>query len=605
MVCVGAIGWAWMEVDLADATLYRGGFFVMALLAAGLILSVLVRRGPVATLLSVGPITAFGRITYGVYVYHWPVYLWLTPARTGLDDASLLAVRVGATVAVAVVSYHLIEMPIRQRRVHRGLPRVRWAVPSAAAALILLAVAVGTRNIEADVVGIDTEPGAPPSPTPAGDGVTDVLVIADPQGLEVAEALRQEARTRPEVDVEVAAPFGCTGAVDAAPEECPSWQAPWSEAVAEHDPDVVLLYVTRWSKEDIASLSGTRDLPSQVEWTAAVLGQGIDLLTDRGATVVWGQDHLEDMAEGLQRDAEPFYQAMLEVTTERSDVQRRPVGARSRGALRGPRPVRPEGRRPPADHGGGRLHVPSGRVRPRALGRVRGGMWWSGQPGRPGCGLADDGALRDPTGRFSPLSRTCQGTEAGLAEAVDRYRPDAVLVLSHVFDLVPRRLEGSSVVLEPGEPGLDRYLVDEYVRTYDTLTLGGAEVVWFTNPCVQPTFGSTALDNLAFETERIQHVNAAVHRRVHELRPELVLFDMFRVLCPDGRFVDDLGGIKDIRPDGVHLSAEGSPLVRRRVRRGAPRPSRCADAPPLGPLRRAHLPRMLACVRKRSIGAGP
>ena len=165
---------------------------------------------------------------------------------------------------------------------------------------------------------------------------------------------------------------------------------------------------------------------------------------------------------------------------------------------------------------------------------------------------------RDPTGRFSPLSRTCQGTEAGLAEAVDRYRPDAVLVLSHVFDLVPRRLEGSSVVLEPGEPGLDRYLVDEYVRTYDTLTLGGAEVVWFTNPCVQPTFGSTALDNLAFETERIQHVNAAVHRRVHELRPELVLFDMFRVLCPDGRFVDDLGGIKDIRPDGVHLSAEGS-----------------------------------------------
>ena len=225
---------------------------------------------------------------------------------------------------MAVVSYHLIEMPIRRRRVHRGLPRVRWAVPSAAAALILLAVAVGTRNIEADVVGIDTEPGAPPSPTPAGDGVTDVLVIADPQGLEVAEALRQEARTRPEVDVEVAAPFGCTGAVDAAPEECPSWQAPWSEAVAEHDPDVVLLYVTRWSKEDIASLSGTRDLPSQVEWTAAVLGQGIDLLTDRGATVVWGQDHLEDMAEGLQRDAEPFYQAMLEVTTERSDVQASP-----------------------------------------------------------------------------------------------------------------------------------------------------------------------------------------------------------------------------------------------------------------------------------------
>ena len=31
-----------------------------------------------------------GRVSYGAYVYHWPIYLWLTPERTGLGDLARL-----------------------------------------------------------------------------------------------------------------------------------------------------------------------------------------------------------------------------------------------------------------------------------------------------------------------------------------------------------------------------------------------------------------------------------------------------------------------------------------------------------------------------------
>jgi hypothetical protein len=38
----------------------------------------------------------------------------------------------------------------------------------------------------------------------------------------------------------------------------------------------------------------------------------------------------------------------------------------------------------------------------------------------------------------------------------------------------------------------------------------------------------------------------------------VLLFDMFEALCPDGTFTEDLPGGGDVRPDGVHLSADGS-----------------------------------------------
>ena len=44
------------------------------------------------------PLVAVGRVSYGVYLYHWPIYLWLTPDSRSASAASVLAaVRFAAT----------------------------------------------------------------------------------------------------------------------------------------------------------------------------------------------------------------------------------------------------------------------------------------------------------------------------------------------------------------------------------------------------------------------------------------------------------------------------------------------------------------------------
>jgi hypothetical protein len=78
-----------------------------------------------------------------VYLYHWPIFLWLTPVRTGLDGLALFGERMALTIAVAMVSYLWIEQPILARRwpvVQRGWGRA-WR-PAAVAAALAAAVAV-------------------------------------------------------------------------------------------------------------------------------------------------------------------------------------------------------------------------------------------------------------------------------------------------------------------------------------------------------------------------------------------------------------------------------------------------------------------------------
>ena len=55
-----------------------------------------------------------------MYLWHFPLFLWLDHDRTGLSGTRLLAVRVGVTVGVATASFFLVERPIRHGLVLRG-----------------------------------------------------------------------------------------------------------------------------------------------------------------------------------------------------------------------------------------------------------------------------------------------------------------------------------------------------------------------------------------------------------------------------------------------------------------------------------------------------
>jgi peptidoglycan/LPS O-acetylase OafA/YrhL len=135
----------WFVVRTTDDWLYRGGLWLVALVSVALIWAVL-HDGLVAKALSWTPFVGLGLVSYGVYVYHWPLFLWISTEHTGLTGAPLVAARLGATAVLALLSYYLLELPIRRGRVHL----TPLSLGGAALALVLLVVAALAVGRQAD-----------------------------------------------------------------------------------------------------------------------------------------------------------------------------------------------------------------------------------------------------------------------------------------------------------------------------------------------------------------------------------------------------------------------------------------------------------------------
>jgi peptidoglycan/LPS O-acetylase OafA/YrhL len=148
------LGWAGLLVlgGVAAAVALVGGtmswlypFGLLALDAVVVALIVIVVRAPrtpVARVLALAPLRALGTISYGVYLWHFPLFQWLDTADTHVIGVALLGVRLGATLAASLLSYVLIEQPIRQRRpawLIRGLAPV--AAGGAVASLMMASTA--------------------------------------------------------------------------------------------------------------------------------------------------------------------------------------------------------------------------------------------------------------------------------------------------------------------------------------------------------------------------------------------------------------------------------------------------------------------------------
>ncbi len=137
LAALGAFVGIVASVSGEDQLLYRGGFLVIAVLIA-LVIAAVTRapRCAVSRLLGLPPLAHIGRISYGLYLWHWPVILFATSARTGLSGAALLGARLGAALALAEVSYWLAERPI----LRGGFPGRRLAVTGLVAAVAVVGV---------------------------------------------------------------------------------------------------------------------------------------------------------------------------------------------------------------------------------------------------------------------------------------------------------------------------------------------------------------------------------------------------------------------------------------------------------------------------------
>jgi peptidoglycan/LPS O-acetylase OafA/YrhL len=139
---------AWALVDHQDPLLFRGGLLVHALLTAAVIGALLV-PGPLASVMSWRPLVGLGRISYGVYLYHWVVFQRFDARATGLAPGPLLALRCAITLTVAVASYFLLEQPIRNGLALR--PARLAAVPAASALVAVILVSTSALPAETTV----------------------------------------------------------------------------------------------------------------------------------------------------------------------------------------------------------------------------------------------------------------------------------------------------------------------------------------------------------------------------------------------------------------------------------------------------------------------
>jgi peptidoglycan/LPS O-acetylase OafA/YrhL len=125
--------------------MFEGGFLVCAGLAGLVVADArLAEPGRLGQALAWGPLHFLGTISYGIYLWHWPVIVYLNGARTGLSTWPLDLLRVVVTLALSTASYYLVERPIRLARLH-GWVRY-WGAPAAG---VLTAVSIVTATFPA------------------------------------------------------------------------------------------------------------------------------------------------------------------------------------------------------------------------------------------------------------------------------------------------------------------------------------------------------------------------------------------------------------------------------------------------------------------------
>ena len=100
-----------------SAFYYHGGSLLFAVAVAGIIASAM-QPGSSAlrSALAVTPLVWVGTISYGLYLWHWPVDVFVNGARSGTSGMALTLLRLSLTFALAVASFYLVELPIRRRQ---------------------------------------------------------------------------------------------------------------------------------------------------------------------------------------------------------------------------------------------------------------------------------------------------------------------------------------------------------------------------------------------------------------------------------------------------------------------------------------------------------
>ncbi len=190
-VSLGFLSYILLTLGEYDVFLYRGGFLVVSILTAIVIAVTVHPQGALNPVLGNSLLVWIGKRSYGLYLYHWPVFVLMRP---GIDVPwsrwPTLIAQIVVTLAITEASYRWIEQPIRRRGfkpwiawvtepLRRRSPQAAALWPVIAAVFVIgltigliqgsstppLSEEIAASPVEAPVVVETTAPSAGPSTT--------------------------------------------------------------------------------------------------------------------------------------------------------------------------------------------------------------------------------------------------------------------------------------------------------------------------------------------------------------------------------------------------------------------------------------------------------
>jgi len=327
---------AFSRVELASDWLHRGGFTAFALVSAVIVMAC-IQGGSLSRVLAWRPLVFIGEISYGVYLFHWPIYLALDVWLVDPAPAVKLAFGGAVTLAIAALSHAFIETPIRRGRGALG------RAPLLATALAVVTV-TGLVALRLPADAVLTELRGREEPTqmdaPRAPGAARLAVFGDSVGYSFVGGLVPWIRTQDAGwFVPGWNPIGCgllmpdlLRELEAEGEDITIWTRPRrdgfssrrecmdvprhiDERITSSKPDLAIVVSGTW---DLIGLPGPGRVPQRVghpridERLRRVMDAYIAHLTGGGAEVAW-----TTLPPFVRSDKYPMTQAAADVARAR------------------------------------------------------------------------------------------------------------------------------------------------------------------------------------------------------------------------------------------------------------------------------------------------
>jgi peptidoglycan/LPS O-acetylase OafA/YrhL len=160
LVALAALVGIASTADFRSDWLYTGGFLLIAIATGIIVLALNGHDSIVTKVLSFRWFRTLGLVSYGLYLWHWPIKVFVTGERLHLSDdqagrIELFVIRVALTAGATALSWYLIEQPFRRRKP---------ASNDAATTTQLSRTGIGAIGLAALFVGVVWVAAAPSAP---------------------------------------------------------------------------------------------------------------------------------------------------------------------------------------------------------------------------------------------------------------------------------------------------------------------------------------------------------------------------------------------------------------------------------------------------------